>query len=174
MEQLNIESFSRLVAMERPYAIASLQGNDNFPEISGVVRFYIADQGTLVLAEVFNLPHELRPRTDRRFGPFYAFHLHEGGSCGSGAGASPFEASGNHYNPDNQLHPYHAGDFPPLLSNGGYAYGSFYTGRFKPQDAVGKTVVIHQHTDDFMTQPSGDSGVKLACGTVMMGVQPLG
>ena len=42
-----------------------------------------------------------------------------------------------------------------------------YTDRFYPEDVIGKTVVIHEKPDDFRTQPSGDSGEKIACGKIM-------
>ena len=31
-------------------------------------------------------------------------------------------------------------------------------------DVVGRTIVLHEMPDDFKTQPSGDSGMKIACG----------
>lgn len=170
---LNNVSFSQLICRTRPVAHAALRGSDQFPNIAGTVLFYPADQGTLVVAEVFNLP-QLDPRDmSRVFGPFYAFHLHDGRDCGSGAGHDPFAAAGNHYNPTGALHPNHAGDFPALLGNGGYAYASFYTGRFTPTDTMGKTVVVHQNADDYHTQPSGNAGTKIACGVVYAAVQPL-
>lgn len=156
MDMLNNVSFSQLVCRARPVSSATLNGSGQYPDITGTVRFYRAAQGALVVAEVFNLPD----------GPFHAFHLHEGGACGSGAGEDPFAAAGTHYNPTDQQHPYHAGDFPPLLSNNGYAYASFYTDRLTPEQAVGHTVVVHAHADDFHTQPSGNAGGKIACGVV--------
>ena len=41
-----------------------------------------------------------------------------------------------------------------------------YTDRFYPEDVIGKTVIIHSEPDDFRTQPSGDSGEKIACGRI--------
>ena len=41
-----------------------------------------------------------------------------------------------------------------------------YTGRFYPMDVVGRTIVLHEMPDDFKTQPSGDSGMKIACGEI--------
>ena len=42
----------------------------------------------------------------------------------------------------------------------------FYTNRFVPEEIIGRTVVIHENPDDFKTQPSGDSGSKIACGEI--------
>ena len=74
--------------------------------------------------------------------------------------------SKTHYNPNNCLHPYHAGDLPPLLENQGYAYMRVLVDKFKISDIIGKTVIIHDSPDDFNTQPSGNSGKKIACGVI--------
>jgi Cu-Zn family superoxide dismutase len=92
-------------------------------------------------------------------------HIHEGRSC-TGNAADPFADTGGHFNPKNQPHPLHAGDLPPLFSNGGFGYYSFFTARFRPAEIIGRTVVIHSGPDDFKTQPAGDSGSKIACGVV--------
>ena len=55
---------------------------------------------------------------------------------------------------------------PPLFSNKGYAFMIFLTDRFKVDEIIGKTVIIHSMPDDFKTQPSGDSGMKIACGVI--------
>lgn len=55
---------------------------------------------------------------------------------------------------------------PPLFENNGYAYLSFLTNRFHIKDIIGKTVIIHDMPDDFRTDPSGNSGNKIACGII--------
>lgn len=168
MEILNLNTFSQLVTLGKPYAAAVIKGNNANPQITGTVRFYPAAHGTMVAAEVFGLPsHVMEKGEVKPAGPFYAFHLHTGAECGSGAEDDPFASSGAHYNPTNQPHPMHAGDMPPLLGNDGYAYLSFFTGRFSPEEIVGKVVVVHGHSDDLKTQPSGGAGLKLACGKIM-------
>ena len=81
-------------------------------------------------------------------------------------GMQAFPNTGNHYNPDNVPHPEHAGDLPPLLSNNGYAWMSFYTGRISLSEAAGRSLVIHNMRDDFTSQPSGNSGDKIGCGVI--------
>ena len=81
-------------------------------------------------------------------------------------GMQPFPNTGNHYNPGNVPHPEHAGDLPPLLSNNGYAWMSFYTSRVNVEDLIGRSLVIHSMRDDFTTQPSGNSGDKIGCGVI--------
>ena len=64
------------------------------------------------------------------------------------------------------MHPYHAGDLPPLFGSGGVAVSVFLTDRFHLEDIIGKTVIIHSSPDDFTTQPSGNAGAKIACGEI--------
>jgi Cu-Zn family superoxide dismutase len=78
----------------------------------------------------------------------------------------PFSEAMTHYNPNNCLHPFHAGDLPPLFGSRGYAFSVFLSDRFSLSDVLGKTVIIHGNPDDFTTQPSGNAGEKLACGVV--------
>ena len=139
---------------ERPAAFATVQGDGAHPSLQGTVRFYPRSQGTLVVADVVGLPGSEAG--------FFGFHIHEGGDCG-GIG---FSDTGGHYNPQNRPHPQHAGDLPSLLSNNGTAWLSVLTGRFQVRDVIGKTVVIHSRPDDFTTQPSGNSGSKIACGVI--------
>ena len=63
-------------------------------------------------------------------------------------------------------HPYHAGDLPPLFSANGLGFSAFLTNRFVAEEIKGKTIIIHSNPDDFTTQPSGNSGIKIACGVI--------
>ncbi len=139
-----------------PEAYAQIKGSPTFPKISGEVYFYDVHGGTLVAAEITGLPAG---------DTFHGFHIHEGNSC-SGTPAEPFKNARGHYNPEKTLHPNHAGDMPPLLAVEGNAFLMFYTGRFHPEDVVGRTVIIHAMPDDFKTQPSGDAGAMIACGEI--------
>ncbi len=58
------------------------------------------------------------------------------------------------------------GDLPPLIENNGYAYMSVLLNKFSINEIIGKTVIIHDMPDDFTTQPSGNSGTKIACGVI--------
>ena len=81
-------------------------------------------------------------------------------------GNDPFSEAGGHYNPTNQPHGNHVGDFPVLFSNNGKALMSFFTDKFQVGDIVGKAVVIHLNPDDYRTQPAGDSGPRIGCGVI--------
>ncbi len=138
----------------RPAAVAKLRGDGEHPDLRGTVKFIPQCGGVLVIAEVSGLPESEAG--------FFALHIHEGGDC-CGRG---FPNTGGHYNPDNRPHPRHAGDLPPLLSCGGSAYLAVQTNRFRAEDIVGMTVVIHDKPDDFRSQPSGNAGGKIACGVI--------
>jgi Cu-Zn family superoxide dismutase len=144
-------------------AVAHVEGGPLAPGIKGVVEFRRFGNGTLVSARITGLP-ESRPGTTP-VGP-HGFHIHEMGDCQAGNPHDPFQAAGGHWNPTNQPHPFHAGDLPVLLANHGTAIMSVYTDRFRPQDVIGRAVVIHENPDDFRTQPTGASGRRLACGVI--------
>ena len=137
-----------------PAAIARIDGGEAHPGLRGTVRFFQRCSGTLVVADILGLPD-----TDTGF---FAFHIHEGGDC-RGRG---FPNTGSHYDPAATEHPRHAGDLPPLLSDRGRAYCQVLTGRFRVNEVIGRTVVIHGSPDDFKTQPSGNAGEKIACGVI--------
>lgn len=148
-----------------PDAYARIQGISNDSTINGKICFYEVHGGTIVTAEVYDLPENEK----QMIGSFFGFHIHEGTTC-SGDEDDPLKNTGGHYNPTKMEHPNHAGDMIPLLSVGKKAWSSFYTGRFYPEDVIGRTVVIHAMPDDFRTQPSGDSGEKIACGVIKEGM----
>lgn len=135
------------------FAKACVRGDENHAGIWGNVTFSKRRRGVLVTAHIFGLPRD----------GFFAFHIHEGKSC-AGEG---FPQSGGHYNPGDEPHPMHAGDLPPLLSCGGEAYLQVLTNRFGICEVIGRTVIIHSDPDDFHTQPSGNSGEKIACGKIV-------
>ena len=138
-----------------PAAVACIRGGAEHPCLRGIVKFYEQREGTLVVAQIDGLPKESETG-------FFAFHIHEGRDCG-GEG---FADTGGHFNPGNTEHPRHAGDLPPLLSDNGRAFMQVLTGRFRVDEVIGRTVIIHSHPDDFHTQPSGNAGTKIACGVI--------
>ncbi|MBQ9112502.1 MAG: superoxide dismutase family protein [Clostridia bacterium] len=149
------------ILRRRPTAQASVRGSDRYPEIYGTVEFYETPFGVMVAAQISGLPS---PVGDC-YSPVFGFHIHGGGSC-TGNADDPFANAGMHYDPRRCPHPYHAGDLPPLFGADGYAFSMFLTDRFTVDEIIGKTVIIHSRPDDFTTQPSGNSGVKMACGRI--------
>ena len=141
--------------LSRPDAVAYVRGGANAPNINGQVRFYQEARSVRVEADIAGLPKDSETE-------FFGFHIHEGNSC-AGTG---FPQTGNHYNPDGTTHPRHAGDLPPLMMQQGRAQMTVRTDRFRVQDIIGRTVVIHSNPDDFNTQPAGNAGTKIACGVI--------
>lgn len=137
-----------------PKAIARIRGGREYPQLSGMVRFFQRNDGVIVEAEIFGLP-----KTEAGF---FGFHIHEGGRCSGEA----FSDTGGHFNPGRTMHPNHAGDLPPLLGNHGKAYMKVFSDRFCMEEIFGKTIIIHSDPDDFHTQPSGNAGTKIACGVI--------
>lgn len=137
-----------------PNAVARIRGGRDYPDVRGMVRFFQRCDGVLVEAEVSGLPKT-------KMG-FFAFHIHEGASC-AGDG---FPDSGGHWNPGGTEHPSHAGDLPPLLGDFGKACLKVLTGRFRVEEIIGRTVILHGDPDDFHTQPAGNAGRKIACGVI--------
>lgn len=141
------------------FARAKILGNTANPNLFGIADFYEdpRNNGVWVEIEVTGLP-DTNSLIDSNF---YGMHIHEIGDC-----TVPFDKTGEHYNPKNISHPNHAGDLPPLLGTAGYAFALFYTGRFGSAEIINKSIIIHNSPDDFRTQPSGNSGNKIACGVI--------
>lgn len=150
-----------IVIRQKPHAFASIKGSPDYPNISGNVYFYQTKSGVLVVASVRGLPHG----TGACPGAVLGFHIHGGDNC-TGDEADYFGGAMTHYNPHNCPHPLHSGDMPPLFVCAGNAFMAFMTDRFTAREITGKTVIIHSSPDDFTTQPSGNSGVKIACGVI--------
>lgn len=102
----------------------------------------------------------------------HGFHVHEHGSCASADGAS----AGGHFNPDGKPHgpqtsAHHAGDMPSLKADAkGSANQKFMlTGVTLAEgkaSLVGRAVIVHAQADDYTTQPTGNSGARIACGVI--------
>ncbi|MBR3602803.1 MAG: superoxide dismutase family protein [Lachnospiraceae bacterium] len=155
-------TFVNILEKNSPQAMAWVTGNSHHSTLSGLVKFYATPYGgILVEAEVFGLPNLSEEASSPSHSVFYAMHIHEQGDC-----RGSFEGAGGHFNPKHLPHPLHAGDFMPLLGNQGYAWGCFYDKRFAIENILGLSVIIHAQRDDFLTQPGGDSGVRIGCGII--------
>lgn len=108
----------------------------------------------------------------------HGIHFHQVGKCEGGTGA--FATAGAHYNPmamehglNNPKGP-HAGDNPNIeIPASGVGRISFTTNRVTLTpgpttllDSDGSSLVIHANADDQTTNPSGNSGGRIACAVV--------
>lgn len=136
------------------------------PQLTGIIYFQDVPGGSWVSAEIYGLPpYQPASNGQNPVGP-HGFHVHENGSCEIGDPQNPFQAAGGHWNPHQQPHGNHAGDFPVLFSNNGCARMCFFTNKFEVAQVIGKTVIIHNNPDDYRSQPAGDAGKRLACGII--------
>lgn len=141
-----------------PNAFALVNGSETYPGISGIVKFYNTPyHGLIISAEFFHLPSY----TPSNIPSFYGLHIHEKGDC-----SHNFADTGPHYNPNNQPHPYHSGDLPPIMSSDGYSWMCVFAQQLTLEEVIGRSVIVHGQADDFTTQPSGNSGEKIACGVI--------
>lgn len=143
-----------------PYAIADIKGSKEYNSIKGKAKFYPWKEGSIIRVEIVGLPNDNKNN-------FFGFHIHEGSICKQEDEKNAFESVGNHFNLGLDVHPNHLGDLPLIYSNDGYAYMEFYTNRFTPKDILNRTVIIHKNKDDLISQPSGNSGDKIACGEIL-------
>lgn len=151
-------TFQYILSNHTPAAVAWVRGGNAAPAISGLVKFYETPyQGILVEVEFFNLPGVNQPGSTG----FFAMHIHQNGDC-----SNNFANVGPHFGAPGSMHPNHFGDMIPLLANQGYAWTAFYDKRFNIRDILGRSVIIHANPDDFHTQPSGNSGMMIACGEI--------
>ena len=105
----------------------------------------------------------------------HGVHVHMTGACDG----PTFETAGGHWNPMETQHGLenpqgqHAGDMPNLTIGEDGAGSVEYTlegGTFAGlMDADGSALVIHAGEDDQATDPSGDSGDRVACGVFAAG-----
>lgn len=146
-----------------PDAVASVHGSELYPDLCGSVFFCQLSCGVFVNAQFHGLPVAHGSNCSH----FLGFHIHENGDCSQNE-EHEFYLTGNHYNPDNVPHPSHRGDLPPIISCNGYAWQSFLIDTFSVTEIIGKSIIVHANPDDFTTQPSGNSGVKIGCGIIKL------
>lgn len=144
-----------------PDAQAVVHGNESYPNLNGIVFFCQMPYGVFINAQFHGLPPINATNPNR----FMGFHIHENGDCSLDQNQE-FAFTGNHYNPDNMPHPSHRGDLPPVINCGGYAWQSFLTDAFRVEEIIGHSIILHALPDDFMTQPSGNSGAKIGYGII--------
>jgi Cu-Zn family superoxide dismutase len=113
----------------------------------------------------------------------HGLHVHATGKCDG----PDFATAGGHFNPRNAKHGLqtsdgpHAGDLPNIsIGSDGKGRFSMNVSRFtlspgtlSLMDADGSAIVIHAAVDDGITDATGNSGARVACGVVVMGTPPV-
>lgn len=104
----------------------------------------------------------------------HGFHIHDKGDCS----APDATSAGGHFNPHGKPHghpdhpEHHAGDMPQLLADasGNASLTASLPGLtigYGVADIVGRGLIVHAAPDDFKTQPTGNSGARVACGVIV-------
>ncbi|PYM26795.1 MAG: superoxide dismutase [Candidatus Rokuibacteriota bacterium] len=132
-------------------------GTATFTQVGSVVRVVVEAQG---------LPRGA-----------HGVHVHAVGKCDP----PDFASAGGHFNPVNRQHGAlnpqgaHAGELPNI-EVGADGKGrlesttellSLGSGTTSVFDADGSAIVIHAAPDDFKTDPTGNSGARIACGVIV-------
>jgi Cu-Zn family superoxide dismutase len=103
----------------------------------------------------------------------HGFHIHEKGDCSAPDGMS----AGGHFNPTGKAHgnpaagEHHGGDMPTLEADASgdatldVTLDTITLGD-KTNSIIGRAVIVHKDADDYKTQPTGNSGARVACGVI--------
>ncbi len=158
--QMSKEGQSAMTANAVKKAICVLhptQGNN----VSGLVTFMQTDNGIQIDADIDGL-------TPGKHG----FHVHEYGDCSAPDGTS----TGGHFNPDNKKHgaptdmERHVGDLGNVTADStGHAHLTMTDTMISfsgPHSIIGRGIIVHAGEDDLKTQPTGNAGARVACGTI--------
>ncbi len=158
------EPLEEIVPMEPERAITEAvavlhptEGND----VSGIVTFTQVADDIQIVADV----EGLSPGK-------HGFHIHEYGDCSAPDGTS----AGGHFNPEDMPHgaptdmERHAGDLGNLEADSeGRAHYERIDNHISfsgSHSIIGLAVVIHAGEDDFVSQPTGNAGARVACGVI--------
>jgi Cu-Zn family superoxide dismutase len=102
----------------------------------------------------------------------HGIHVHPIGRCDP----PDFSTAGTHWNPTNKQHGLnnpngpHAGDMPNVTVDANGAIDATvvlpHANMAQLLDADGSSVMIHANADDYVSQPAGNSGAKIACAVI--------
>ena len=160
---LNITAFCALAcfvqAREVTRAAAQLESKSG-SQVAGLVAFMKVGDEVQVMGAIQHL-------TPGKHG----FHIHDKGDCSAPDAAS----AGAHFNPTQQHHggpmtaERHAGDLGNIEADASGNAQVNWKGKLSlsgKDSIIGKSVVVHEKEDDLKTDPSGNSGARVACGVI--------
>lgn len=144
-------------------AVAELQNSQG--DIVGMAVLTEGSDGVHIALSVFDLPTGV-----------HALHIHAAGSCE----APDFKSAMGHFNPFERQHGLknpqgaHAGDLPNIVVDEGGAGAFAVTAQLVtlgdgPNSLFregGTALMIHAGPDDYVSDPAGAAGPRLACGVI--------
>lgn len=143
-------------------AAAQLRNADN--RVVGTVSFAQTGRGVLLSGSLSGLGSGT-----------HAIHVHAVGRCDR----PDFQSAGAHFEPGSRKHGFrnpegpHAGDLPNLTlpASGELRFDLMLPdvtlgGENALLDDDGAALVVHLAADDYTTDPSGNSGARIACGVI--------
>jgi len=147
-------------AQEVTKAAAQLEPKSG-SQVTGLVTFTKVGDEIQVVADIQNL------KPGRKHG----FHIHEKGDCSAADAAS----AGGHFNPTQKHHggpttaEHHAGDLGNIEADASGKAHLDWKGKLSlsgKDSIIGRSVVVHEKEDDLKTDPAGNSGARIGCGTI--------
>jgi Cu-Zn family superoxide dismutase len=164
VDQVQLPAPSGRAAGEPLRAIAELRTPDGTKV--GTVLFQQLTGGVKIKVVIDGLPPGV-----------HGFHIHNYGSCE----VRDFRNAGGHFNPQGEEHGFlnpngpHAGDLPNLVVGAdGTATMEFVSGlislnRLRRNSLLrvgGTSAVVDEGPDDYLTEPAGEGGARIACGVI--------
>lgn len=97
----------------------------------------------------------------------HGLHIHEGG-CES----PDFVGAGSHFNPEKRQHGFlnpegaHVGDMKNIVVKNGKGAAKIMIAPLLLAEIRGRSIIVHENSDDYKSDPSGNSGKRIACGVI--------
>jgi Cu-Zn family superoxide dismutase len=152
----NAGDSKKLSIVFEPKSNSTVSGTATFVEKNGKVTFVATLAG-------------LKPG-------IHAIHIHEKSDCTAADGSS----AGGHWNPTFKNHgkwgvgEYHKGDIGNFVADEkGNGTITLTTDEWcigcgdASKDILGKGLIVHQGADDFVSQPAGNAGARVACSAII-------
>ncbi|WP_174614122.1 superoxide dismutase family protein [Virgibacillus ihumii] len=147
-------------------------------ETNKTVNMYNQDESMIGTAKLTERPDgvQVKLKLEGLEPGFHGIHVHEFAECE----APDFKSAGNHLNPGGKehglMHPKgaHLGDLPNIEADSGglveaelmLPKATLLDGKNSLTEGDGTSLVITAGQDDGVSQPSGDSGPRIACGKI--------